>query len=93
MSSPDSLQRYAEQCFRLAQATRREGDRALWTSLAQSWLRAAEQLSRTDNNDMGTPGLPQQRSSGGRADSEPAADKSCALRCPAPVGLPAKLAD
>lgn len=68
MSSTDSLRRYAEECFRLAQATRNEGDRALWTSLAQTWLRAAEQLSRMNDNVAAT-GLPQQQGSpGGRTD-------------------------
>jgi hypothetical protein len=36
----------AEECFAMAQLSRDDGDRALWLTLAQSWVRLAEHVAR-----------------------------------------------
>jgi hypothetical protein len=40
---------HAEDCLRLASADRNEGDRPLWVTLAQSWLRLAEHADRLNS--------------------------------------------
>ena len=45
MSSVDEYRIQAEDCWRMAQ-TQDESDRPLWATLAQSWLRLAEQADR-----------------------------------------------
>jgi hypothetical protein len=38
--------RYAEECVAMAQRADDEGDKALWLTLAQSWVRLAEHVAR-----------------------------------------------
>jgi len=64
-SSIDEYRTNAEDCLRMAQAAEDDNDRPLWVTLAQSWLRLAEQADRIsariksgaplDDNDQDTP--------------------------------------
>jgi hypothetical protein len=36
----------AEECFAMAQLSRDDSDKALWLTLAQSWVRLAEHVER-----------------------------------------------
>ena len=38
--------RYAEECVAMAQRSEHESDKALWLTLAQSWVRLAEHVAR-----------------------------------------------
>jgi hypothetical protein len=38
--------RYAEECVAMAQLSDDESDKALWLTLAQSWVRLAEHVAR-----------------------------------------------
>ena len=49
MSSIDEYRLNAEDCLRMAQAAQDDNDRPLWVTLAQSWLRLAEQADRISN--------------------------------------------
>jgi hypothetical protein len=42
MNSADEYRNNAEDCMRMASLARDEGDRPLWVTMAQSWLRLAE---------------------------------------------------
>jgi len=39
--------RYAEECVAMAQRTADDQDKALWLTLAQSWVRLAEHVERS----------------------------------------------
>jgi acyl transferase domain-containing protein len=45
-SSIEEYRTNAEDCLRMAQAAQDDNDRPLWVTLAQSWLRLAEQADR-----------------------------------------------
>jgi len=38
--------RYAEECVAMAQRSEDESDKALWLTLAQSWVKLAEHVAR-----------------------------------------------
>jgi hypothetical protein len=38
--------RYAEECVAMAQRSEHESDKALWLTLAQSWVKLAEHVAR-----------------------------------------------
>jgi putative IMPACT (imprinted ancient) family translation regulator len=46
MGTPQDHRKCAEECVAMAQATEDQKDKALWFTLAQSWLRLAEQVTR-----------------------------------------------
>jgi hypothetical protein len=43
--------RYAQECVAMAQASEDTADKALWLTLAQSWLRLAEHVAHLAAND------------------------------------------
>lgn len=48
MGTNDNHRRLAEQCIAMARAADRDSDKALWLTLAQSWVRLAEHVARTE---------------------------------------------
>jgi len=46
MSSIDVYRTNAEDCLRMVEAAEHEQDRPLWATLAQSWLKLAEDADR-----------------------------------------------
>jgi len=42
MGTENDHRRYAEQCVAMAQQSEDDSDKALWLTLAQSWVRLAE---------------------------------------------------
>lgn len=45
-TSPDH-RRFAEECVAMARSCKDANDKALWITLAQSWVRLAEHVART----------------------------------------------
>jgi hypothetical protein len=48
MGINDNHRRLAEQCIAMARASDGDKDKALWLALAQSWVRLAEHVARTE---------------------------------------------
>ena len=48
MGINDNHRRLAEQCIAMARAADGDKDKALWLALAQSWVRLAEHVARTE---------------------------------------------
>ena len=48
MGINDNHRRLAEQCIAMARAADGDRDKALWLALAQSWVRLAEHVARTE---------------------------------------------
>ena len=48
MGTNDHHRRHAEQCIAMARAADGDKDKALWLALAQSWVRLAEHVARTE---------------------------------------------
>jgi len=46
MGTTQDHRRYAEECVAMARRADDEGDKALWLTLAQSWVRLAEHVAR-----------------------------------------------
>ncbi|MGH6673205.1 MAG: hypothetical protein ACRECV_14690 [Xanthobacteraceae bacterium] len=46
MGTTQDHRRHAEECVAMAQRSDDEGDKALWLTLAQSWVRLAEHVAR-----------------------------------------------
>jgi hypothetical protein len=46
MGTTANHRRYAEECVAMAQRSEDESDKALWLTLAQSWVRLAEHVAR-----------------------------------------------
>ncbi|MGB6536915.1 MAG: hypothetical protein WBF58_13240 [Xanthobacteraceae bacterium] len=46
MGTRQDHRRYAEECVAMAQRADDDGDKALWLTLAQSWVRLAEHVAR-----------------------------------------------
>jgi hypothetical protein len=46
MGTTQDHRRCAEECVAMAQRADDEGDKALWLTLAQSWVRLAEHVAR-----------------------------------------------
>lgn len=46
MGTITNHRRYAEECVAMAQRSEQESDKALWLTLAQSWVRLAEHVAR-----------------------------------------------
>jgi hypothetical protein len=47
MGTNDNHRKFAEQCIAMARAADGDRDKALWLTLAQSWVRLAEHVART----------------------------------------------
>jgi hypothetical protein len=47
MGTNDNHRKLAEQCIAMARAAEGDRDKALWLTLAQSWVRLAEHVART----------------------------------------------
>jgi hypothetical protein len=47
MGTNDNHRKLAEQCIAMARAADGDRDKALWLTLAQSWVRLAEHAART----------------------------------------------
>ena len=69
MPSTEQYRMNAEDCLRLASADRNERDIPLWVTLAQSWLRLAEEADRI--NSEVTSVVPAQEPELETADGEP----------------------
>jgi len=46
MGTTANHRRYAEECIAMARRSEHESDKALWLTLAQSWVRLAEHVAR-----------------------------------------------
>jgi hypothetical protein len=46
MGTSEDHRRHAEECVAMAQLADDDGDKALWLTLAQSWVRLAEHVAR-----------------------------------------------
>ena len=46
MGTAQTHRRFAEECVAMAQRSEDENDKALWLTLAQSWVRLAEHVAR-----------------------------------------------
>ncbi len=57
MGTTQDHRRCAEECVAMAQATDDHSDKALWLTMAQSWVRLAEHVART--------GTPERSADGG----------------------------
>ncbi len=49
MGTPQDHRKCAEECFAMARLSQADGDRALWLTLAQSWVRLAEHVAHVDS--------------------------------------------
>ncbi len=50
MGTAHDHRRYAEECVAMAQRSDDDNDKALWLTLAQSWVRLAEHVARGASN-------------------------------------------
>ena len=50
MGTSEDHRRYAEQCVVMAQRSEDDNDKALWLTLAQSWMRLAEHVARVGSD-------------------------------------------
>jgi hypothetical protein len=50
MGTPQDHRRCAEDCVAMAQTAEHEGDKALWLTLALSWLRLAEHVAHVSGS-------------------------------------------
>ena len=47
MGTARDHRKYAEECAAMARASNDDNDKVLWLTLAQSWVRLAEQVARS----------------------------------------------
>jgi hypothetical protein len=52
MGTPQDHRKCAEECFAMAQLSRDDSDKALWLTMAQSWVRLAEHVARGETCDQ-----------------------------------------
>lgn len=50
MGTPQEHRKWAEECVAMAQAADDQKDKALWLTLAQSWVRLAEHVARANSH-------------------------------------------
>jgi hypothetical protein len=50
MGTIQDRRKYAEECIVMARLSQGESDKALWLTLAQSWVRLAEHVARAEHN-------------------------------------------
>lgn len=55
MGTTQDHRRYAEECVAMAQRADDDNDKALWLTLAQSWVRLAEHVARGRSHLWGHP--------------------------------------
>lgn len=55
MASVQEHRRYAEECVAMARQSQVQSDKALWLTLAQSWVRLAEHVARIAETDKADP--------------------------------------
>ena len=53
MGTSQDHRKWAEECVAMAHATDDHTDKALWLTLAQSWVRLAEHVARAGNAEHG----------------------------------------
>ncbi len=51
MGTIQDHRKYAERCVAMAQAADEDSDKALWLTLAQSWMRLAEHVARSETGE------------------------------------------
>jgi hypothetical protein len=56
MGTSENHRRYAEECVAMAQRSEDDTDKALWLTLAQSWVRLAEHVARGPSHPNGDDG-------------------------------------
>jgi hypothetical protein len=56
MGTSENHRRYAEKCVAMAQRSEDDTDKALWLTLAQSWVRLAEHAARGPSHRHGDDG-------------------------------------
>jgi pyridoxine/pyridoxamine 5'-phosphate oxidase len=49
MGTTQDHRKYAEECVAMARLSEAESDKALWLTLAQSWVRLAEHVARVES--------------------------------------------
>jgi hypothetical protein len=52
MGTPQDHRKCAEECVAMARLSQADGDRALWLTLAQSWVRLAEHAAHADTQTL-----------------------------------------
>jgi hypothetical protein len=52
MGTPQDHRKCAEECFAMAQAAEGQNDKAVWLTLAQSWVRLAEHVARARGSEL-----------------------------------------
>ena len=57
MGSVQDHRRYAEECVAMARQSQGQSDKALWLTLAQSWVRLAEHVAHAAEFDKADPEL------------------------------------
>jgi hypothetical protein len=55
MGTIQDHRKYAEECVAMARRSPAESDKALWLTLAQSWVRLAEHVARVAETDRAEP--------------------------------------
>jgi hypothetical protein len=55
MGTPQDHRKCAEECVAMARLSPADGDKALWLTLAQSWVRLAEHVARGTEIDSTEP--------------------------------------
>jgi hypothetical protein len=56
MGTAQDHRKYAEDCLAMARLSQANSDKALWLTLAQSWVRLAEHVARVDVQPPPAPG-------------------------------------
>jgi len=51
MGTIENHRKYAEQCVAMARLSEDDSDKALWLTLAQSWVRLAEHVARGEQHE------------------------------------------
>lgn len=67
MGSAQDHHRYAEQCVARARRSDDDNDKALWLTLAQSWVRLAEHVARSETSPATSPARPPGDGADGKA--------------------------
>jgi site-specific recombinase len=57
MDKSDEFRANAQECQRMADATKNPGDKRRWLQMAETWLRRGERLSASERFDAGQPKL------------------------------------
>ena len=71
MGTNDNHRRFAEQCIARARAADGDKDKVLWLTLAQSWVRLAEHVARSEAEAAHAEGGPERRDVQSRKTASP----------------------